>query len=89
MTIVDFYEIISETPKTLMIEQVGSTVVADEAYLAGRVVPNTEVRTGKIYRAYKRPDANGKMWYVSSLDKHGRHHLRPFDGKPQYFNHCD
>jgi len=87
MTIVDFYEVVSETPATVVVEEIGSRVVSTDAYLSGTAVADQSKRTGKTYRARK-PKADRK-YFVSSLMHMSVHYLELWDGQPKYFNHCD
>lgn len=97
MTIVDFYEVIKETSKTVTIKPIGSIETAD-GYLCGTAVPNPTVKGDDTFVARKRvfETLDGlvrtqKYCYRSSIgDKFGKvHTLFEWDGRPLYYNHCD
>ena len=89
MRIVDFYIVLNETPKSMLVEEVGSIEKA-EGFLQGHATPKVETRTGKTFRVFKRKDKkDGHEYLVSSFGRQSRYYPKVWDGTPQYFNHCD
>ena len=87
MTNVDFYEVITETPKTALVEKIGA-IETTTGYLCGTSVPDVEKRTGKTFRVCKR-SFNGEEYYASRFDFGSVKYPRLWGGQPVGFNHCD
>ena len=88
MTIVDFYAVIKETPKSLTVVPMTSKETP-QGYLSGTSVPDAPVTDGPTSRLLKR-----KGYYVGTLNKANgnklvRHIVFDWDGTPKDFNHCD
>jgi hypothetical protein len=90
MTIVDYYRVLKETEKSLLVEQIKSKTTRAAEYLAGYSIPEPKIipdTREKPFRIYKRE--NGKeVYFVSSLGGY-RKYFYVWDGKEKYFNHCD
>lgn len=89
MTLVDFYEVLKESAKTLLVRAIGSKVVETTSYMAGHVVPDIEKKENEILRVYKRKDKSEKGFYLISRKSGYRKFYHVWDGQPEYFNHCD
>jgi len=90
MTLVDFYQVVSETNKTVMLEEIGSIVVEGNGGFYGTVKADPTKRTGKFFRAYKREEKNGGFHLASKLDKSTTYWLYETDeNKTHNFNHLD
>jgi hypothetical protein len=87
MTMVDFYRVLKETEKTIVLRKIHDVVVSSEACFAGRVEPVMDdyKYSDKFedIRAYKK---NGRIFSGRSGYKK---FFEVWDGKPVYFNHCD
>jgi hypothetical protein len=91
MTLIEFYEVVKETAKTVVLRELEQEEVTD-GFLSGTTTPTTEYakdRDGqyKEVRAYKR-SFNGEQNYISK--KAGfKKFYHDWNGKPKHFNHCD
>jgi hypothetical protein len=83
MTLVDFYKVLRETPKGVIVQKIGTHNVDVEV-----VMPNTEVTIGRTYLLKKKVDSTG-TFYTGSLDFSCKHYLYEFDGKPKKINSYD
>lgn len=92
MTIVDYYEVVRETDKTIVLRMLESETETT-GFLSGKDLPGSEYfKDGdgeyKEVRAYKRTHADGSTFYISR--KGGVYtHYQDWDGKAHSFNHCD
>ncbi len=91
MTIVEFYEIIKETAKTVVLRKLEQEEVAT-GFLSGTTTPTTEYakdRDGEYeeIRAHKR-EFNGEQNYISNKSGFKKFYYN-WNGQPKHFNHCD
>jgi hypothetical protein len=92
MTLVDYYQVISETSKTVIIRQL-EPVETSTGFLSGKSVPSSEFRrendgSYKDIRAYKRSNEVSDNFYV--FTRGGvKMFLYEWDGVPRSYNHCD
>lgn len=88
MTIVDFYKVVRETEKTVVVVPLKGGETKVEGFLSGTVMPSEVIDGDKQFRLYKR--ANGsEQCFAGSLGSSVMHYLRLWDGRPEHFNHCD
>ena len=86
---VDFYAVVEETDKTLLVEELKSEEKGDGGYLTGHSNP-TMVRTGEKFRVYKRERKDsGDKYLVSTFGSSVKKYPLVWDGRPVSFNHCD
>lgn len=91
MTIVDYYIVLKETSKQVILAQLETEETAT-GFLSGTSVPKlfNGLKPEKTFRAKKKIGANGDLYLVSSLKGYGtRHWLKLWDGVPRSYNHCD
>lgn len=87
MTIVDFYGVIKETEKQIVLRKLESKCVEDCGFYAGKVVPTNEpyeyMGEPEDVRCVKKDGGvyDRKSGFYKSYKK--------WDGKPVYFNKCD
>ena len=104
MTLVDFYEVIKVSDKSIVLRQIGSKPVSFSGYDTGHVVADPTVK--KMERDDKAPvNPNGpqpqreivfrrpvRMGYNGNVcvnDKNGHAMANKWDGQPQRFDHND
>jgi len=93
MTIVDYYKVVRETPKTVIIRKLKSKE-EHTGFLSGKSVPSDEFADEKEFRAVKpKTSFDGSYTqecFKSSLDYRGSmNYLRVWNGEAKSFNHCD
>jgi hypothetical protein len=92
MTIVEYFEIVKETPKTVVLKKLNDSLTSD-GFLSGRSIPLEgsyyKDRDGKYeeIRAYKRTYSNEET-FISGKEGFNKYFHR-WDGKPRSYNHCD
>ena len=89
MTLVDFYIVIKETDRSMVVEEIGSTLVPD-GFLTGKAYPDSYHKTGKTFRVLKRPCTDGGERLVSSFGRDftsRAHRFATWEGIT--YNHCD
>lgn len=91
MILVDFFEVIQQTPKTVTLRKLNSQETPT-GFLSGEALPTEEWATArrglyKDVRAFKREE-NGETVYVAN-DGGVRMRYHVWDGKPKYFDYCD
>lgn len=90
MTLVDFYEVIKETDKTILARRVESKVHEAQGFLEGTTVPDLDIlpREKEIIRIYRRQLPNGNSYLVSRKQGYPKY-FHWYDGTPVHFNECD
>lgn len=83
MVLNDFYIIVSETPKTAVIERIGTKWISGDGQ-QGNVIANPDVRTGETFKVLKK---DGE--FRGSLGMHSTHTLEVWNGEPKYTDTCD
>lgn len=82
MTNVSWYEVIEvKSTKSVVLQEVGNTVVDTTGYLAGTCKPDTSIKLGNPFM--KRATGKNEV----KIDTYETAYL--WDGKPERFNHCD
>ena len=88
MTLVDFYKVIKETAKTVLVQAIGSKEISDTmGYLSGHAIPDENKILEEQLRVYKKYHDNGCS--LKSRKRGFAKYFSKWDGEPQYFNHCD
>lgn len=88
MTIVDFYQVIRLTPKGAVVKPMTSKEEAT-GYLSGHAMPGTVIDGAPESRVQAREYGWVGTLNSDSGQKLERHTVRKWDGKPEYYNHCD
>jgi len=91
MSIVEFFEIIKKTPKTVVLRKLKQTC-NETGFLSGHAMPIEKVyenRDGKYeeVRAYKR-EYSGRTTFISNKNGY-KQYFDIWNGQPKYYNHCD
>jgi hypothetical protein len=97
MILVDFYRVIEETAKTVLVQALGSIETPD-GFLTGYAIPdknkillkqrvsegeNEEERL-RIYKKQKNND-----WLLISSKNDYKKYFSKWDGQPEHYDHCD
>lgn len=86
MTINNYYKIVKEGEKTVLVQKIGRIVSNDEGRGNGTSVPNEKVTDGEVFRAHVRGSERG-TYYVSKYFPGG--YADEWNGKPEYYNSWD
>jgi hypothetical protein len=91
MTIIEFFEIIKETPKSVTMRKLQQVEVAS-GFLSGTTTPTEEYAKDQDgqpveIRAYKR-EYNGETNYITRKDGFKKYYYT-WNGAPKHYNHCD
>lgn len=84
MTIIDFYEVVRSTDKTVWLRQIKQHTVEDTGFMSGTCAPNEPHEPCNDKVTMCRINKRDPEWVGS-----GYHMARLWDGKPRYFNHMD
>lgn len=90
MTLVDYYQIVAETPKTVTVRKL-SAVDTPTGFLSGDSSPLPGIfSTDQTFRLVKRPNDRGEICFKGSMDHKGyMSFMYMWDGRPRSYNHCD
>ena len=90
MTIVDFYKVVDETEKTIVVVPLKGVIKTGS--LTGTVIPGEPLENGQQSRLQKRAGDTFIGTLYPGTDKRRRlkrHYCTLWDGQPQRFNHDD
>lgn len=80
-TNIDWYKIVNRTKCYVDLQPIGSKIVEDTAWMAGKVVPNPEHEYGEVERH------KIHVWDGKEQSIHFKHGAGPkWDGKPKYYS---
>lgn len=89
MSLVDFYEVIKETTKTLLAQKIGEKIIEGDGYNGGTVIADKDKKEKEQVRVYKRTDKQGNGFYLLSRKGGFRKNYHVWDGEPVFYCHAD
>ncbi len=92
MTHNDYVIVLSETPKSCMVQVIGAKMLSGGGY-TGEEIPNPEVKFGEPFRLLKREDhLRGSYPYCfpnGTMKDKRRDSFREWEGRPNHYNTVD
>lgn len=89
MTLNVFAKVLSETPKSMLVQEIGMKSENDNGGGSGRAYPNRAVAKGNPFRVFKR-EYNGKRFYKGKLPGYSSvDYWTDYEGGGNYHNTWD